>query len=154
MNIGIILNNLSFSELNYKVVSEINRYVETTTDGVSILCDNISNRLIEPNCAVVDTALAPSITEGVLIAFDLSGALTLRRAYCPAKKLLFVWNLEWVYSNLGYNTLYDTLTDENIELITRNEAYSRVIENAVGRRPKFLLEDFTMEKIYEICRAA
>lgn len=153
MNIGIILNHLSFSELNYRVISEINRYVQTTTDGISILCDNISNRLIEPSCAVVDTALAPSITEGVLIAFDLSGALTLRRAYCPAKKLLFVWNLEWIYGNLGYNTLYETLTDKNIKLITRNEAYARVIENLVGRKPEYLLEEFTMEKINEICRA-
>jgi hypothetical protein len=152
MNTGIILNHLSFADLTYRVVSEVNGFVKDNTDGLTLFVDNISNRMVEPHCAVMDTGQVSVINDGVIIATDLSGAQSLRKAWTPSKKVFFVWNLEWIYKSEDYHTLYDTINDPNLIIIARTDAHSKVIRNATNRSADHILEEFNLEKIHEICR--
>lgn len=150
MKTGILLDHTAFTPLNYLVISEVNRYVGENVDDVIIYCQNVSNRIMEPHCAVIDTSEVPVQTDGCIVAFDLSGAQNLRRAFTPATKVLFLWNLEWLYHSGDFNTIYDILTDPNIKVVVRTDMHARVVENMTNTTPA-VLEEFNLEKLHAIC---
>jgi hypothetical protein len=152
MQTGIILDHTAFSSLNYLVISEINKRVKESVEDICIFSQNISSRILEPHCSVIDVSELPMLTDGVLISFDLSSTQSMIRARTPAKKVFFLWDMEWLYHNTDFSLVYSMLTDPHIILIARTDTHAKIIENMTGQKPDAVLEEFNLEKIHAICQ--
>ena len=88
---------------------------------------------------------------GPLIATDLQLAETLLACPSPTRKLLYVWNLEWLYDigSFGKNTAV-YLNDE-LELIARSQAHYDIIKKC-WKEPSMIVEDFDYEAISKIAK--
>jgi hypothetical protein len=150
MRYGIIVDHTAFSELNGDIVNEIQKLAVSSKDDICLFSDNISNRIVEFKCAVLDTASCPSFTQGILIATNLSTAITLKKLAVAAKKVFYVWDPEWIYKNVSFDDLHGVLSDENIHCMCRHLNHCRIVENLCGINPS-LLEKFSLENINEIC---
>lgn len=151
MQTGIILNHIAFSEQSYSIIKEVNRYCETSTDDVCIFVDNISSRIMEPSCAVIDTGEIPTVINGVLIAFDIDTAESLLKACTPAKKVLYLWDCSWIYKSVEFSKLYNLLSNEKITVILRSNNHKKILRN-LGIEVNKVLEQFNIGKLHEFCR--
>lgn len=152
MQIGVILQHTAFGEPQDVIIRNINEIVTTTTHDPVIFSYNISTRLLEPHCAVCPIVNLSTVTDGVIIANDVLGARAMLAASTPAKKIFFVWNLEWIYQELAYNTVRDVLRHDDAVIIARSETHRKVIEFISGKTVDYVMRDFDLEGIiYEVC---
>jgi hypothetical protein len=152
MQVGVILQHTAFGEPQDVIIRNINEIVETTTHDPVIFSYNISTRTREPLCAVCPLVNMSSVTDGVLIANDLMGAQAMLAASTPAKKIFFVWNLEWIYREMPYKTLRAVLGHDDAVIIARSELHKQAIEFISGKTVDYVMRDFDLEGIiYEVC---
>lgn len=151
MQTGIILDHIAFSEQSYLIIKEVNRYCETSINDVCIFVDNISSRIMEPSCAVVDTGEIPTVVNGVLIALDISTAESLLKACTPAKKVLYLWDCNWIYNTVDFSKLYEMLSGKKITVILRSNDHKKILIN-LGIEVNEVLEQFNIGDLHAICR--
>lgn len=153
MQIGVILQHTAFGEPQDVIIKNINKIVEQNIHDPVIFSYNISTRVHEPLCAVCPLINMSSVTNGALIANDLVGAQAMLAASTPAKKIFFVWNLEWIYRETAYNTLRSVFGHDDAVIIARSETHKQVIEFVSGKKVDYVMQDFDLEGIVnEVCQ--
>lgn len=146
MKIGFVVNDTAFSEIHYKIIKEANKLV--SEHEACIFTNHISPRVIDINCAVFNICNASDFYNGLLIACKLDEAKTLSKIKNNSKKVFFIWDLEWIYSNYMYNDVVDTLLSPNLFIVSRTEKYDQLLFNLCGRKADLILEDLDLEKIW------
>lgn len=144
--LGIILPTLHDCQLSYQAISSANDYLINGRADVVIFFEELSNRVLIPNCATMNLGEIGSF-DGVLISTTLKNTLASIRAVNAARKIFYIFSLEWLRDRRNFMENTAIYRHQDIELITHNEYYAEVIENYCNRRPSIC--EFNIAKLIE-----
>jgi hypothetical protein len=150
MKTMIVTDHLGFSEHNYEIFKDINSIVATSIEEVSVAVNDVSTKIMEVNTAVTNIAEIGCFQNGVLIATTLANASQILIAKTSSQKLLYLWDIDWMHSLFEYEWLYNTLTNDDLEIIVRSESHRDAVLNLCNREPLGVLRDFKLEKIWNL----
>ncbi len=145
----VITEHLGFSEKNYIIFSEINKIVSSSLDDVSVAPIDLSNKLMDLNFAVLNVSELSSFQNGLIIGTTVNHAIEMASVYTSSKKLIYLWELDWLFNNYDYEKVYDALTNKKIQLITRSEEHRKAVKILCGRESS-VLQEFELEKIWTL----
>lgn len=143
--IGVILDHLSVSQLNLEFLSGLNKIAEEN-DNVCVFNKNISPSIIPLKFGVFGLNLMHDVEDGVIIATDLDSAAILINSQTTARKIFYVWDLEWLHNPTKNNFLENVEIYRNIELFTRSHSYASAINNYCNVLPEVI----TIEELLNV----
>lgn len=131
--IGVLLDNTDVSQLNWRVLSTLNNLNNERQDLNCIaFYMNPSPLCVNNFCSIANIHEVHKVRSGVLIATNLVTAMILNKSQTLAKKIFYVWDLEFVHNkNMNYLNNYNILS--SIDLFTRSESYKNAIKNYCGK---------------------
>jgi len=149
MRLGIMVNNLIFSDKSYQICTQINKNKGLFED-ICIFSEDVSSRIIDPRCAIYEMCYAWDF-KGVLISTCIDTTSILKNVFGPSDKYWYLFNLEWMGKVFNYDILSDLILDTEIKKISSQPNYDKVIQNLCNIQSDILIEDFNLEEIYEFC---
>ena len=132
MRTMILLDHVGFSEQSYEIIKEVNLTVEDSTEEISIVVNDVSTKIMEVNTAVNNIAEIGCFQDGALIATNVLNSSQILSACTSARKILYLWDLDWVFMPFNYDWLYDTLNDDRLEIIVRSEQHAKALKTLRG----------------------
>tara|TARA_R110000824_G_scaffold192331_1_gene374402 strand:- start:1115 stop:1573 length:459 start_codon:yes stop_codon:yes gene_type:complete len=151
MKIGALVNNLGSSQLSYYIINNFNKVAGKGKVDPIVYCENVEKDCLFAKFPTMQLAEAWG-QEGTMIATSLSTAKNLVSYPSPQKRLYYVWDLEWLRMPYDYNPLLELFSSDSIEIITRCENHARVVENTFNRKVNFIVDNFNIEQILDICK--
>jgi hypothetical protein len=148
MKTAICLENLSYSYFSKELISEINKYVIDSTDEICLVTFDETTPFANVNTAVFTPSELDSFHNGVIISHKISHAMSILGCSNNSKKVLYLYDLDWMFEPMIFNDLYNVLTDENLILILRSEDHVSPIKNLCNREPDAIVKNFSLEKIW------
>ena len=150
MNIGIVTNDFSCSQLSFYLVRNINLECNSSTENDYMgFFENLSSNVMEPSFCVMNISEIWGF-KGILVATSASTALTIIKAVTQSKKYFYVWDLEWLRNPDNYHTLLTIYRHPEINLIARSETHAKVIENFCNKPVVGIMDDFNLSDLKEI----
>lgn len=134
MNIFFIVDNLSNSELSYDLIYNIN---ESKNESYSIFFQNHMPPIIQPECLTMNINGLSSAT-GIAVAFDLASAMIIKNTNCNSEKVLYLYNMEWLYNALDYILVREIL--DNFKIFVRSESHANIVKNFIGNNQVYIAE--------------
>jgi|TARA_B100001113_G_C21044582_1_gene593930 hypothetical protein len=151
--IGFLVNDLSASQLSFFLIKNLNDYKQKEDLEAVLFFENSSSLAIKPNVPLMAINEIWNF-DGVLISTDVNTTLSLKKCFAPAKKIFYVWDLEWMRNIAGrtkeFESVVQAFNDESIQLIARSEDHAKAIENISNRKIKHIVENFNIEKLVRI----
>ena len=139
----IITKNLSCSQINYEIFRQLNNLVDKIP--CCLVYKNISNCFYPAKFPILNYSKIFSgyLDNSLIIATDLDSATTLLNIKNKAKKIFYVWELEFLKNkNYHYNfNIYNSL-----EIYTRSESYKNALDNYANINTK--IENLDLEKLW------
>lgn len=145
--IGIIVDDLGGSQLNHRLISQVNSAVSPSLDIV-VFYENMREACMPMNFATMHMSEAWGYG-GTLIATTLSTAEKLASFPSAKSKYFAVWDLEWMrpkYKRPNYADMWKVYGDTGMKLLCRSESHKELIRNC-WNRDALEIGDFDIEKI-------
>ena len=142
MKTMFLLDHTGFSEQNYIIIKEINE--------ISIATNDVSTKVMEVFTAVTNVAEIGCFQNGALIATNIVNARQILSAHASSRKILYLWDLDWLHGMFNYEWLYDTLSNDRLEIIVRSEAHRSALLNLCGKEPVGILQNFKLEQLWNL----
>jgi len=151
--VGFLVNDLTASQLSFYLIKNLNDYKEKEDLEAVLFFENSSSSAIKPAFPLMAINEIWNF-DGVLISTDVETTLCLKKCFAPAKKIFYVWDLEWMRNKAGltkeFESIIQAFNDESIELIARSKDHAKAIENISNRKIKHIVENFNIEKLMRI----
>ena len=129
MNIGVIMNDFSCSQLSFYAVRNMNKRSNKSAEHSYVgFFENLSSNVMEPAFCIMNMSEIWGF-DGAIIATSASTALTLIKSVGQCKKYFYVWDLEWLRDPDNYHTFLNIYRNPNIKLIARSETHAKAIKN-------------------------
>lgn len=143
--IGIAVSNLSFSQLAFNIVKQVNAALAQNCKR------NITVFYEEPRPAFA-SFLFPSMHiaeayewSGTLIATNLSTAQKIISFPTAARRYFYVWELEWLrMQNVPFEQLHYIYNNSKLRLIARSPDYSLLLKECFNVDVNLFMEDFNL----------
>ena len=133
MKTMFLFDHTGFSEHNYEIIKDINETVINRIDEVSLVVNDTSSKIIEVNTSVANVAEIGCFQDGVLVATSVVNANQILSARTSSRKILYLWDVDWLHTPLNYEFIYDTLTDDKLEIIVRSESHREAVLNILSQ---------------------
>lgn len=150
MKTMFLLDHTGFSEQNYFIFKEINELVEDSIEEVSIAVNDVSTKVIELNTAINNIAEIGCFHDGILVATNILNANQILTAHGSSRKVLYLWDVDWMFTPYNYQWLYDILSNEKLEVIVRSETHREAVLNLCGKEPIGILQKFKLEQLWNL----
>ena len=145
---GVLVDKLSISQRDIFINVELNKMVNKYYEISPIV-------FFQDYAKTVQTPLFARLQikdmfcyKNPVIANDIKTALLLQKTICPPRKLLYMWDLEWIYNKkYPFDVYRDIYFD--FEIIVRNDSH-RSKFSKTWREPDFIVEDFNYEQIRNV----
>lgn len=145
MNIGLIIPNLSASQLAFEMITQANKLSFESDNEYILFPLTITQACVKPTVAVMNISEIYDFS-GVLIATNLYSAAHLANAKNEARKIFYVWDLEYLRGNMNYVQNMLIYTDKRLELICRSHDHAKMIKNFCNREAK-VVEDCNIKEM-------
>lgn len=146
----ICIDNKSYSQCNYDVITKVNKYVENSIEEISFSTLDQTVPFVDINTAVFHPCEMDSFNNGVIIATSISNAKIILSCANSSKKVLYLYDLDWMFQFFEYDELYDILSNKNLKIIARDEDHVSPIKNLCNREPDAIINSFDLEKIWNL----
>jgi hypothetical protein len=150
MKTMFLLDHTGFSEENYTIIKEINETVSESLEEVSIAVNDVTNNVIDPHTAITNVAEIGCFQDGVLISTNLLNAGQILSAYTSSRKILYLWDLDWMHKPYNYEWIYDVLSNDGLEIIVRSESHRIAVLNLCGKEPLGILQNLKLEQLWNL----
>lgn len=151
MKIAFLVKAVSMSQEGLLLINECNKLLETNRNiDINIFYEDYDRVPIKPEFSMMQNRYAWGYN-GILISTDLHTTEILEHFVGPSKKMFYVWNLEWLYSNNMFSSYSHLYQSKNIDLIARSEHHSQIISK-LWQTPKYIMEDYNHEQLTTIIR--
>lgn len=144
--LGIIVKDLSCSQLNYELFTQINK-IHRELD-IFVVYKNITKSFFPIKFPIINYTKVFSgyiENDSLLIATDLDSALTLSKVKNTSKKIFYVWELEFL-RNKNYSYNYDIY--QSLPLYTRSQSYKEALDNYANTNSDVL--ELNLEKLWTL----
>jgi len=145
-----LLDHTGFSEQNYVIIKEINDTIADRLDEVSIAVSDVTTKVAEVATAITNVAEIGCFQNGALIAINIINASQILTAHASSRKVLYLWDLDWLHAVFNYEWLHDVLSNENLEIIVRTEADRKALLNLCDKEPIGILQNFKLEQLWNL----
>lgn len=133
--VGVLLKDTQISQLNYEVIRELNLLnQEVYNTSFSIFYLNSTPVCVNNYCSLQTIHDLHKVKEGIIIATDLDTALILEKSQTMARKVYYVYSLEFLYYQTNYLENYRIFN--KLDLWSRSENYRKVIGNYCNKDVK------------------
>jgi|TARA_R110000744_G_scaffold58320_1_gene121663 hypothetical protein len=148
--IGVIVDDLSASQLSYYLIKNINEFLEDGLDDFVVFFENATSSIVSPEFSVMAINEIWNF-EGVLISTSISNTLSMLKSFSPERKIFYVWDLEWLRRHgKEFENTVKAFTDSEVTLIARSKEHALAIENYCNIKIKHIVEDFNIKKLIRI----
>lgn len=145
---GIIIHNFNISQRDYIINLELNKLVQKYYDLCPVLFfgeyAKIPYKALFARFPIKDVFCFKE----PVIATDIKSALLLKECICTPRKILYMWDLEWLYRTEYSFDIYSNIY-QSFEIIVRSESHYNLFTK-IWRKPDYLIEDFNYDKIRTI----
>jgi len=150
MKTMIFLDNTGFSQANRELFKSIERITSSTLEEISVTSADITNEFIHVNTAIVNPEEVHSFCDGVLIGTTINNAAKVVGSAASSRKVLYLYDLDWMFTELNYEFMHSLLTDERLTVFLRSEDHVTRFYRLCGRLPHGILESFELEKLWNL----
>ena len=150
MKTMICLENISYSQFNNEAINQVNNYVESNNDELCIITLDQSYPFTSINTAIFAPSEMDSFNNGLILSSTIKTTQMTLSCSNNSKKLLYLYDLDWMFYPVMYDDLYETLNNENLILVSRSNDHILPIKNLRGKGPDFVLENFSLEEIWNL----
>jgi len=150
MKTMILLDHLGFSEQNYDIIKDVNEFVVDSIDEISIVVNDVSSKIIEVNTAVNNVAEIGCYQDGLLMCTNLINADHILSVNTSSRKVLYLWDVDWLHNTFNFEWLYDVLTNDKLDIIVRSEEHKRALKMLCGKEPLGVLQNFKLELLWNL----
>lgn len=148
MKTMVCFDNVSYSQFNYEVANQINDYVSKSNEEICVSSFDQSYPFTNINTAIFHPCEMDSFNDGVIITHTLNNAAQVLGCSNNSKKVLYLYDLDWMFSPMFYDDIYNTLINQDLILILRCEDHIKPVRNLCGRQPDKVLNNFNLEEIW------
>lgn len=146
----ICIENESYSQFNYDAIKEVNSYIDNSIDEISFVALDKTNPFMSINTAVYTPNELDSFNNGLIIFGNIKMAKDILKCNNKSQKILYLYDLNWMFEQYMYDYLYEILTDPQLKVIIRNESYVQPLKNLCNREPDGIINNFDLEKIWNL----
>lgn len=146
----ICLENMSYSQFNNEVVDCVNAFTKNSINEISIASLDETLTYKYANTAIFKPSEIDSFYDGLIIGGNIYTMNLIKGSANNSKRLLYLYDLNWMFQQMYYNDVYNTLSDPSIILVTRSSHYTKPIKNISKREPDAVIEKFNLEKIWNL----
>lgn len=146
----LVTQHLGFCEQNYTVFKNVNEVVDNTIDDISVAVFDLSNKMLNMNCAVFSIAEMSSFSNGAIICFDTKHLGDLIHSYNNSKKVLYLWDVDWFFRQSDYEELYEHINSPGLTIIVRSEDHAEILNNCFNRKSDAILEEFRLGDLWNL----
>lgn len=139
----IITKDLLCSQLNYEIFQQLINY----KDNAALVTRNLTQNFFPIKFPIINYSKIFSgylDEKSLLVATDLDSALTLSKVRNKAKKIFYVWELEYL-KNKNYQ--YSQSIYNKFPVYTRSESYKQALDNYANINSEVF--DLNLEKIWK-----
>jgi hypothetical protein len=84
------------------------------------------------------------------VATNILNANQILTAHGSSRKVLYLWDVDWMFTPYNYEWLYDILSNEKLEVIVRSETHREAVLNLCGKEPIGILQKFKLEQLWNL----
>ena len=150
MKTMICIDNLSYCSFNYDVINEVNKKVKECIDEICICNFDETMPFADIDTAVFTPSEIDSFNNGVIIAGGIDIVKSIFGCANSSKKLLYLYDLEWMFKLNSYEYFYDILSQKELTIVLRSEDHIYPFKNLVNREPDAIIQKFDLEKIWNL----
>lgn len=145
--LGVMLTDLRGSQESYLAIEQMNRLVLETDIDCTIFTEfSRFKPCMTPLFGVMDFAEIWSF-DGLLISTNLSNTNISINALNAAKKIFYVWDLEWLRGKKDFVENVNIYRSNKVELIARSNDHSIVLQNYTNRKPNRVIPQFNLKEL-------
>lgn len=149
----LCLDHLGYSYQNYEVFHSINKIVEKSLNEISIVPLNASRPFMNINTAIYNVGEMGSFNNGLLICNTIKNAKKILACPTDTIKMLYLYDLDWMFNPMLYEELYSILTDKNLKIVLRSKDFVAPIRCLVGeanQKLDLITPSFNLETIWNL----
>ena len=148
--IGIIVDELSASQLAYYIISNINKALKNSPDDFVVFFENATSNTITPEFSTMAINEIWNF-EGVLISTSVSSTLSMLKAFSPERKIFYVWDLEWLRNHgKNFEDTVKAFVNEDVTIVARSKEHVLAIENYCNRKVRYTMENFNIKELMRV----
>lgn len=154
MKIGFLVNNLGGSQLAYYLIRNVNFHLDKNyLIDVIAFYENLTKPCVPMSFASMPINEAWNYQADAIIATNLATAAKLLSFPTPAKKIFYVWDIEWLRLKQRYfRELRGIYSSPKIELWARSASHAELISDCWNKDVKGVVNDFNMNEIVKLCQ--
>lgn len=138
-NIGLILPNLSASQLAFEFITQANKISFCGEYECILFPLSITTQCIKPNVSIMNISEIYNFND-ILIATNLYSASYIANLKNNARKIFYIWDLEWLRGKINYIENIQVYSNPKLELVCRSEDHAEILENYCNIKPR-IVED-------------
>jgi len=148
--VGVVVDDLSASQLSYHVIKNINDHLEESdVDFVAFFQNSTSNMLPMHFSSMCINEIWSF--DGVAIATSVSTVLSISKTFSPKQKYFYVWDLEWCRTKgREFEYIIQAFNKDDIKLIARSEDYAKAIKNYCNKDVVGIVNNFNIKQLMEV----
>lgn len=148
-NIGIIIPDVSNSEMTFYTVNQCHYAKQFSNYEPYIFVEDLQPPCMQIMCACMNLSEIFSFT-GTLIATNLKNANIMAKAKINAKKIFYVWDLEFLRrGNNNFAQNNEIYRNKDIKIVCRSEEHAKVFANYANRKPDLIVPNINIVEIHE-----
>ncbi len=149
MKLGIIIDNLLPSQINFDIQQGINLGIANKIiEDATIFYIDKSSMMNMPNININHVSQLIGFP-GDVIATSINSFIKLLKSHIEGNKMYYVYNLEWLIGGtVECMQLYKLFRQEKVKYIARGTTHAKLIENNFNKTPDFIMSNLDVSKIY------
>jgi len=149
MNIAAVIDNLGPSQKAFYLINEFNEVSNNPDVCVSVFFQRSSVPVV-PTMFSCKSVSFLSNYHDIAIATTLKEANILLKANNNSDKYLYLWDMEWLTSPMGFEQVTNILLDSRLKIISRSESHSKLIKNYCNKSPIGIVDNWDMDQLLDV----
>lgn len=150
MKTMVCTDHLAYSCSNYELFDSINKTVDKNITEISIVPLDISSKVMPINTAIHSVVEMGSFKDGILVCSTIKNAEMILGCATNSRKVLYLYDLDWMFETYMYGDLYDILTNEDLEIIIRSQDFIQPLQKLCNPKISGVLPQFNLEKLWTL----
>ena len=150
MKTMICLENISYSQFNHEAVTHVNDFIRVSNEELCFATLDQTMPFMDINTAVFSPMEIDSFNKGVIISHTIKSAELILGCSNNSKKVLYLYDLDWMFQPIFFDTIHGVLSDPNLNLILRSDDHIEPLKNIHKREPIAIMKNFNLENIWNL----
>ena len=150
MKTMVCLENMSYSQFSHEAIQSVNSFVASSSEEICFVSFDQTMPFMNIDTAVFSTLEMDSFNDGIIIAYTIKGAELILGCTNNSKKILYLYDLDWMFQPMSYYDMYDVLSNENLILILRSEDHKQALNAICKKEPLAIMNSFNLEEVWNL----